>query len=89
MRIWTLHPKYLDPQGPVALWREALLAQKVLLGLTRGYRSHPRRHPDAGRASTVHHRGRRSALLGTDPLTTATIIETRAHGTCAVTAPRT
>ncbi len=41
MRIWTLHPKYLDPQGLVALWREALLAQKVLLGLTRGYRSHP------------------------------------------------
>ena len=41
MRIWTLHPKYLDPQGLVALWREALLAQKVLLGLTRGYRAHP------------------------------------------------
>ena len=41
MRIWTIHPKYLDPQGLVALWREALLAQKVLLGLTRGYRAHP------------------------------------------------
>ena len=41
MRIWTLHPRYLDPQGLVALWREALLAQKVLRGLTRGYRAHP------------------------------------------------
>jgi hypothetical protein len=41
MRIWTIHPKYLDPQGLVALWREALLAQKVLRGLTRGYRNHP------------------------------------------------
>lgn len=41
MRLWTLHPKYLDPQGLVALWREALLAQKVLRGLTRGYRAHP------------------------------------------------
>lgn len=41
MRLWTLHPKYLDPQGLVALWREALLAQKVLLGRTRGYRHHP------------------------------------------------
>ncbi|HYA76557.1 MAG TPA: pyrimidine dimer DNA glycosylase/endonuclease V [Burkholderiaceae bacterium] len=41
MRIWTVHPKYLDPQGLVALWREALLAQKVLRGLTRGYRAHP------------------------------------------------
>lgn len=41
MRLWTLHPKYLDPQGLVALWREALLAQRVLEGRTRGYRSHP------------------------------------------------
>ena len=41
MRIWSLHPKYLDPQGLVALWREALLAQKVLQGATRGYKNHP------------------------------------------------
>src|SRR5690348_4497397 len=41
MRLWTLHPKYLDAKGLVALWREALLAQKVLLGKTKGYRHHP------------------------------------------------
>jgi len=41
MRIWTLHPKYLDPQGLVALWREALLARAVLRGETKGYRHHP------------------------------------------------
>jgi len=41
MRIWTLHPKYLDPQGLVALWRESLLARAVLRGETRGYRHHP------------------------------------------------
>ncbi|HNX68254.1 MAG TPA: pyrimidine dimer DNA glycosylase/endonuclease V [Candidatus Omnitrophota bacterium] len=41
MRLWSLHPGYLDPQGLVALWREALLAQKVLRGKTRGYRNHP------------------------------------------------
>jgi len=41
MRLWSLHPKYLDPQGLVALWREALLAQAVLRGQTRGYRHHP------------------------------------------------
>ena len=41
MRLWTLHPKYLDAKGLVALWREALLAQKVLRGRTRGYRHHP------------------------------------------------
>ena len=41
MRLWTLHPKYLDPVGLVALWREALLARAVLRGDTKGYRHHP------------------------------------------------
>jgi hypothetical protein len=41
VRLWSLHPRYLDPQGLVALWREALLARAVLHGATRGYRSHP------------------------------------------------
>src|ERR1700688_161380 len=41
MRLWTIHPKYLDPQGLVALWREALLARAALRGHTRGYRHHP------------------------------------------------
>ncbi len=41
MRLWSLHPKYLDAKGLVALWREGLLAQKVLAGKTKGYRHHP------------------------------------------------
>ena len=41
MRLWTVHPKYLDAQGLVALWREALLAREVLRGRTDGYRRHP------------------------------------------------
>jgi hypothetical protein len=41
MRLWSIHPCYLDSKGLVALWREGLLAQKVLLGNTRGYRNHP------------------------------------------------
>lgn len=41
MRLWSLHPCYLDAQGLVALWREALLAQAVLQGKTKGYRHHP------------------------------------------------
>ena len=41
MRVWTLHPRYLDAKGLVAAWRETLLAQKVLRGETRGYRNHP------------------------------------------------
>jgi hypothetical protein len=41
MRLWSLHPRYLDPQGLVALWREALLARAVLQGKTQGYRHHP------------------------------------------------
>jgi len=41
MRLWSLHPLYLDAKGLVALWREGLLARKVLRGDTRGYRLHP------------------------------------------------
>ncbi len=41
MRIWSLHPKYLDSKGLVALWRETLLAKHVLEGRTRGYQNHP------------------------------------------------
>lgn len=52
MRLWSLHPNLLDAKGLVALWRESLLAQKVLKGETRGYTRHPQlirfrnsRHP--------------------------------------------
>ena len=41
MRIWSLHPKYLDTKGLVALWRETLLAKKVLEHKTKGYKEHP------------------------------------------------
>lgn len=41
MRIWSLHPKYLDTKGLVALWRETLLAKHVLEGKTKGYKHHP------------------------------------------------
>lgn len=41
MRLWSLDPKYLDTKGLVALWREGLLAQKVLEGKTKGYKFHP------------------------------------------------
>ena len=59
MRLWTLHPKYLDRAGLLALWREALLAQAVLKGETRGYRNHPqlirfRNHPRPRAAIRVY-----------------------------------
>jgi len=41
VRLWSLHPRYLDVRGLVALWRESLLAQAVLAGKTRGYTQHP------------------------------------------------
>ena len=41
MRLWTVHPQYLDTKGLLAAWREGLLAQKVLRGKTRGYTRHP------------------------------------------------
>lgn len=62
MRLWTLHPKYLDRQGLVAVWREALLAQAVLLGQTKGYQHHPqlvrfRAHADPTAAVAAYLRG--------------------------------
>ena len=50
MRLWTVHPRFLDARGIVALWREGLLAKAVLEGKTKGYREHPqlirfRAHP--------------------------------------------
>ena len=61
MRLWSIHPKYLDPKGLVALWREALLAQKVLAGQTRGYTRHPQlirfrenSHPEKAIALYLH-----------------------------------
>jgi len=41
MRLWTVHPRYLDTKGLLAAWREGLLAQKVLQDKTSGYRNHP------------------------------------------------
>jgi len=41
MRLWSLSPKYLDRQGLLAVWREGLLAKKVLAGKTKGYKNHP------------------------------------------------
>jgi len=41
MRLWSIHPKYMDTKGLLALWREGLLAKAVLEGKTRGYCSHP------------------------------------------------
>ncbi|HET7834139.1 MAG TPA: pyrimidine dimer DNA glycosylase/endonuclease V [Gallionella sp.] len=41
MRLWSLHPRYLDSRGLVAQWREGLLAQRMLSGAANGYRHHP------------------------------------------------
>src|SRR5215467_3185960 len=41
MRLWSIHPKYLDSKGLVALWRESLLAKNVLENKTKGYKNHP------------------------------------------------
>lgn len=59
MRLWSLHPRYLDRQGLTALWRETLLAQAVLRGTTRGYTRHPqlerfREHPDPAAAIAAY-----------------------------------
>jgi len=62
MRLWSLHPKYLDRSGLLALWREALLAQAVLGEKTRGYRNHPQlirfsNHPEPAAAIGAYLKG--------------------------------
>lgn len=61
MRLWSIDPVLLDRAALVAGWREGLLAQKVLRGLTKGYRSHPQLErfrtlvdPVAGIATWLH-----------------------------------
>jgi hypothetical protein len=44
MRLWSLHPSYLDAKGLIAVWREGLLALAVLQGKTKGYTRHPQLH---------------------------------------------
>jgi hypothetical protein len=41
MRLWSIHPGYLDTKGLTAVWREALLAKAVLQNKTKGYKNHP------------------------------------------------
>ncbi|MGL4595693.1 MAG: pyrimidine dimer DNA glycosylase/endonuclease V [Thermoguttaceae bacterium] len=41
MRLWSIHPQYLDTRGLLAVWREGLLAKCVLEGKTKGYKHHP------------------------------------------------
>ncbi len=71
MRLWSVHPEHLDPKGLVALWREALLAQAVLSGLTRGYTNHPQllrfreqENPLAYIATYLHEVAREAARRG-------------------------
>ena len=40
LRLWSLHPSYLDSKGLTAVWREGLLAQAVLLGRTIAWKNH-------------------------------------------------
>ncbi len=59
MRLWSLHPRYLDRAGLTGGWREALLAQAVLAGRTTGYRTHSqlsrfRLHPDPDAAMGMY-----------------------------------
>ncbi len=71
MRLWSLHPSYLDAKGLVALWRETLLAQNVLLGKTNGYKNHPQlqrfkesKDPNKSIAAYLKHIAAEASLRG-------------------------
>ncbi|MGV0439032.1 pyrimidine dimer DNA glycosylase/endonuclease V [Corynebacterium mastitidis] len=62
LRISSLHPNLVDSKSLVVYWREALLVQNVLRGLTRAYRNHPqldgvRSYPDPVGAVCFHLHG--------------------------------
>lgn len=71
MRLWSIHPSYLDPAGLVAAWREALLARAVLRGATRGYRAHPQ---------LERFRSQRSPLTAINVFLAALYAEAQARG---------
>lgn len=55
MRLWSINPEYLDSKGIVALWREGLLAKKVLQGKTKGYKHHPQLERFKNLENPIHH----------------------------------
>ena len=54
MRLWSIHGKYLDRRGLIALWREGLLGKKVLEGSTRGYKNHPQLNRFKSSQNSLH-----------------------------------
>lgn len=91
MRLWSLHPKYLDARGLVALWREALLAQAVLRGRTAGYTHHPQlvrfreRAPSTGFMAEYLRAIHRESLERGYAFAASRIGRTRAGGAMTVT----
>ncbi|MEF2231182.1 MAG: pyrimidine dimer DNA glycosylase/endonuclease V [Pseudodesulfovibrio sp.] len=71
MRLWTVHPRYLDVRGLTAVWREGLLARHVLLGLTRGYVHHPQ---------LIRFRALPDPVAGVDAFLAAVLAESRRRG---------
>lgn len=71
MRLWSVHPRWLDARGLVALWREGLLARAVLCGHTRGYQHHPQ---------LARFRARRAPIAAIDCYLSAVLDEARARG---------
>lgn len=71
MRLWSVHPKYLDVKGLTACWREGLLARKVLLGQTKGYRNHPQ---------LIRFRNTQDPIAAVDIFLSAVLAEARSRG---------
>ena len=71
MRLWSIHPGYLDAKGLVALWREGLLARKVLAGKTSGYKNHPQ---------LIRFKSHKTPLRAVDAYLSEVLKESRARG---------
>lgn len=99
MRLWTIHPRFLDTKGLLAVWREGLLALHVLAGKTKGYMQHPQlerwrkavpKHPEKGVATYLReiHKESRSRFYRFDWERVLAITTPLGHHTYGLTVTR-
>ncbi len=54
MRLWSLHPKYLDQQGLCGLWREAIMARNALEAYANQTEHSHKNHPQLDRFKSAN-----------------------------------
>ena len=82
MRLWSIHPRYLDRIGLVALRRESLLARKVLAGEAKENVNHPRLNRFGRHVQTLKAVGDFPAAAREEALNRGYSLDTKKIRTC-------